>query len=407
MKKFFPFSFTYLLLGLLLFAFLSRRSQPKFSAHLAMQSDAMAMVNYYIPKVINLQDTPPEDHLILPAFRSTEPKFGALVLGNSSDPIVSVALDEGNTFSMIYIDKNNNEDLTDDGDPNWGDEKTDYLAKEVLVDVAYKRNNKAPIPYPVQFYRYKARIKDALAAFRNGYREGEVTFGYTSFKMALLDDNLDGLFNDLSQGAMVMDLDRDGALDGAAGSPEHFPLHAPFNIDGQTYRVKQVTPAGDLITFVPADTVVEPKVVLDVGESAPNLRTQTIDGKILELELLKNKVVLIDFWATWCKPWEEELVHMRRSYQRNHGRGFEIIGISLDNNLDSLKTFLGANKISWPQICDRRAWDTPLLDIFRIEALPKNFLLDRNGIIRYKDVHGSSLGEKVYELLNEPSAQND
>ncbi|MCG8606949.1 TlpA family protein disulfide reductase, partial [bacterium] len=389
------------------FFFFSQSSQPKYSAHLAMQSDAMALVNYYIPKVINLQDAPPEDNLILPAFQSTQPKFGALTVGNSNDSIITVALDEGKIFSMIYIDKNNNEDLTDDGDPNWGDEKTDYLAKEVLVDVSYKRNKEASVPYPVQFYRYKARLKDTLVAFRNGYREGKVTFPSTSFKIALLDDNLNGLFDDLRQGAMVIDLDRNGILNGAADSPEHFPLSAPFNIDRQTYRVDRVTPSGDLITFVAADTMVNPKTVLETGESAPNFRAQTIDGKILEPELLKNKVVLIDFWATWCKPWEEELVHVRRSYQRNHGRGFEIVGISLDNNLDSLKTFLEVNKVSWPQICDLRGWDTPWLDIFRVAAVPKNFLLDRNGVIRYKDVHGPSLGEKVYELLNEPSVDHD
>ena len=152
-----------------------------------MQSDAMAIVNYYVPKRIELHDAPLEDDLRLPVFKSGQPKFGVLIIGNSADSLITVVVDEGTDFSDLFIDKNNNEDLTDDGDPEWTEEKNEYWAREELVDVHYKDEGQvAAVPYPIRFYRYKNRMRDAVVAFRDGYREGWVAFeNSTKLKIAL------------------------------------------------------------------------------------------------------------------------------------------------------------------------------------------------------------------------------
>lgn len=408
MKDFFPPVYLFVLAGLMLLFFLLSFEKSEFTTTLEMESDAMAIVNYYVPRRIILEDFPKEKNLKLPEFKSAQPKFGTLILGNSSDSLITLALDESKSegFSFIYIDKNNNEDLTDDEEPFWDEDKNDYWTKEALVDVHYKNGKKkAAIPYPISFYRYKHRLTDTIVAFRNGYRKGYISLKDTTYKIAILDDNLNGLFNDLETSALIIDVNKDGVLDGNTDSAEYYPLTKPFCVNNETYRVKSITPPGDLITLSVADTMVLPKVVLEPGFKAPTFRMTAIDGRIINLGDFKDKVVLLDFWASWCKPWEKELSTLKHLYYRYHHQGFEIIGLNLDYDLDLVKEFIATRRLRWPQISNSGGWEMPLVDIYRVEALPKNFLLDRNGIIRYKNLLGKKLESCVRELLNEPITQ--
>ncbi len=380
----------------------------EFRAELAMESDAMAVVNYYVPKRIQLQNMPLESDLTLPTLQSPHPLFGALAIGNGPDSLISILVDEisGRNMSLLYIDRNNNEDLTDDGDPAWDDVNATFRTKEVMVEVSYKAGSEVHIvPYPVSFYRYTGRLPETLIAFRNGYRKGHIALLDITYKLALFDDDLNGLFHDTERTAVVIDVNRDGVLDGASDSDEYFKATDYFGIGGKTYRLYNVSPTGEQISLVLADTVVYPKQTLETDVRAPSFRTVDIDGNVIDLEDYQNKVVLLDFWATWCKPWQESLDELKRSYQKYHKRGFEIIGLSLDYDLDSLRTYLDENNITWPQIADGQGWDMALADLFNIEALPRNYLLDRNGVIRYKNLHGRNLEAKVYELLNETAGE--
>ncbi|MFQ5768922.1 MAG: TlpA family protein disulfide reductase [bacterium] len=408
-KKFLPPVYFFVLAGIMLLSFLLRSNKNVFITELEMESDAMAIVNYYIPKRINLQDAPQERDLKLPEFKSKQPKFGVLILGNSPDSLITLALDElqEGSFSYIYIDKNNNEDLSDDGEPFWDEDKNGYWTKEALVDVHYKEGKKkAAVPYPITFYRYKHRLQDSIIAFRNGYRKGNITLKDSTYKIALLDDDLDGLFNDLEKGALIIDVNRDGILVGSTDSFEYFSLNHPFNINGITYGVKHITPAGNWIAISVADSLAPPKMVLAPGSEAPTFSMTVLDGRVINLLDLRDKVVLLDFWASWCKPWQEELLTLKQVYYRYHEQGFEIIGLNLDYDLDRLKEYLTKHRIVWPQITDGHGWEMPLVALYHVEAIPRNFLLDRNGTIRYKDLRGRNLQMKVRELLNEPSFSN-
>ncbi len=130
-KKYLPLTaVSVVVLALILWFVLSRPKEYK--AQLAMESDAMSIVNYYNPKRIRLQEHPLESNIKLPEFIFTSPKFGALVIGNGPDSLITIALDEspGKGESFLFIDRNNNQDLTDDEDYNWDDDKSTYWTKE-------------------------------------------------------------------------------------------------------------------------------------------------------------------------------------------------------------------------------------------------------------------------------------
>jgi len=127
----------------------------------------------------------------------------------------------------------------------------------------------------------------------------------------------------------------------------------------------------------------------------------TIDGKRFSTAQWKGKVVLVDFWATWCVPCREELPHTKQLYAAMHDKGFEIVGVSSDEAAEALERFLAANPdITWPQLFDRdNPGDSPLGDKFEIDGYPTVLLLDRRGVLRFA---GTKVSERmVRKLLDE------
>ena len=104
-----------------------------------------------------------------------------------------------------------------------------------------------------------------------------------------------------------------------------------------------------------------------------------VDGKKFDLAGLRGKVVLIDFWATWCPPCVEEVPQLVETYEKFKDRGFEIVGISLDNDKSALEKFTAENKMTWPQFFDGKGWDNELAQRFKIQSVPTMWLLGRDG----------------------------
>lgn len=135
------------------------------------------------------------------------------------------------------------------------------------------------------------------------------------------------------------------------------------------------------------------------GAVFPDFNVQDIDGKPLSVSQYKGKTVLIDFWATWCGPCMRELPNVQKVYQKYHDKGFEIIGISLDSNKDTLAGFLKQEKIPWQQYCDTKGWQSPLAEKYGIVSIPSTFLLDKDGKIFAKNVRGDDLDKAVTTAL--------
>lgn len=140
---------------------------------------------------------------------------------------------------------------------------------------------------------------------------------------------------------------------------------------------------------------------LAIGQSPISFEVKTLDGKTVSPKSFEGKVLLIDFWATWCGPCRAELPALKSMYSEFHEKGFEILGISLDNKEESLKTFLEKQSMSWPQHFDGKGWENEIAKLYGIQSIPATFLLDRQGKIRYRDLRSDEMKKKIAELLAE------
>jgi thiol-disulfide isomerase/thioredoxin len=136
-----------------------------------------------------------------------------------------------------------------------------------------------------------------------------------------------------------------------------------------------------------------------VGQPFPALEFKGLDGKPVSIAALKGKVILIDFWATWCGPCRREMPTVISLYQKCHERGFEIVGISLDKDRETLEKYIEANKMPWPQYFDGKVWKNDISTRFGIDAIPATILIDKEGVVRFKDIRGAELIKAVESLL--------
>lgn len=130
------------------------------------------------------------------------------------------------------------------------------------------------------------------------------------------------------------------------------------------------------------------------------MKFKTLDGQDFDLSKHQGKVVLIDYWATWCPPCRAALPGVKATYEKLHPKGFEIVGISFDKSKGDLKSFLAKEKMTWPQYFDGLFWDNKIGKKYGIEAIPTTWLVDKKGNLREKDA-GENLAQKVEKLLAE------
>jgi peroxiredoxin len=138
---------------------------------------------------------------------------------------------------------------------------------------------------------------------------------------------------------------------------------------------------------------------LAVGTKFPDFNEKDVDGKPLSIADHKGKVVLIDFWATWCPPCRAEVPNVVATYKKYHSQGFDIIGVSLDQDRQKLLSFTKENNMSWPQFFDGQGWENKLAAKYGVQAIPATYLLDGNGAIIATDLRGADLDQAVAKAL--------
>jgi peroxiredoxin len=135
------------------------------------------------------------------------------------------------------------------------------------------------------------------------------------------------------------------------------------------------------------------------GKPFPAFEEKDMTGKMISLAGYKGKVVLVTFWATSCVPCVAELPNVLKTYEKHHGEGFEIIGISLDEDQAKVTAFTKEKNIPWQQYFDGKGWENKLAEKYGITAIPATYLLDGSGTIIGKDLRGEELEAAVTKAL--------
>ncbi len=138
---------------------------------------------------------------------------------------------------------------------------------------------------------------------------------------------------------------------------------------------------------------------LAIGRVAPDITGEDADGKKLKLSDFRGKVVVLDFWASWCPPCMAMVPHERELVKRLDGKPFVFLGVNMDDNKETLKKTQEKHEISWRSFFDGRTG--PIGETWNIQTIPAIFVLDAKGVIRYKGVRGNAMDQAVETLLKE------
>jgi peroxiredoxin len=138
----------------------------------------------------------------------------------------------------------------------------------------------------------------------------------------------------------------------------------------------------------------------DIGQIAPNFEGPNEFGELVNLNDLKGKITIIDFWAAWCRPCRIENPNLVKLYKKMNKKGLEIVGVSLDRNKESWLKAIQDDGLIWSHVSNLKFWQDPIAKLYNITAIPAAFIIDEDGKILAKNLRGAALEEKIDELLN-------
>lgn len=136
-----------------------------------------------------------------------------------------------------------------------------------------------------------------------------------------------------------------------------------------------------------------------VGTMAMDFTQKDVNGKPITLSSFKGKYVLVDFWASWCRPCRAENPNVVNAYQTYKDKNFTVLGVSLDQQKPNWLDAIKADNLTWTHVSDLQYWNNAVAQLYHIQSIPANMLIDPNGKIIAKDLRGEALNQKLKELL--------
>ncbi|MDR0349762.1 MAG: AhpC/TSA family protein [Tannerella sp.] len=179
-----------------------------------------------------------------------------------------------------------------------------------------------------------------------------------------------------------------------------------YNLDDDTRR-EIISKAGHTLKSVPGiEKIIHHLAVLEkvtIGKKFTDIVMNDPEGKPVKLSDYagKGKVVLVDFWASWCPPCRKDMPHLVEVYKQSKEKGFEIVGVSLDRTNDAWVKGIQELEITWPQMSDLKYWQSEGAALYGVNSIPHTVLIDKDGTIIAKNLRGKALDEKLTEILTE------
>ena len=347
---------------------------------------AMQKLGGYMPQQLKLDATRPATLKKSPDAKS--PLYGSIQFAGVKHLVL---LDEPDgADAKLYIDANANGDLTDDPQVEWKTKEYGGVGKKLTqytgsIKLPLGKDEKAPL-VNLGAYRFdkndpqRAELKNIVFYYRDYMLDGQIKLGERSYHARLTDDKATGDFSATGPDAPQLMIDRNG--DGSFNyRSEIFDPSKAFSIDGTVWKITDRTVDGKIQLATSAEKVDEipPPPDHTVGKTITAFKAKKMDGAEVNFPAdYKGKVVMLDFWATWCGPCMAEVPALTKAYQEFQPKGIEILGISLDQpkSDDKVKSVTAEKNMTWPQVYDGKGWQAEIAMLYGINSIPAALLVD-------------------------------